>query len=576
MRRFGLVVKRQTEILLQESVLLRSRLLRERALEDLVRDIAYFDADIVEPELVAYRGAELGYDLTVARVAIVIGLVTPFGAEQVSERLAPLSTLRGRFASAQDIVAAMPSDRFVVLHRVPSAHTTDDLLAQCRDTVEEIRRRHGLIAAAGLGDAARSIAGLHESYQDASIALRLGVLLDHAPGRPPTVSSINDLRMHQLLAAAGHRPRARLRDGLLAALRAAGRLAGVAPDAHHLVRERVQPGARGERPAHPPQYAHLPAEQDCSPDRARGSRLSWCLGDLSGLPGRSARRRGGTIMTETLEVPGAVLQYDVREGTSATEPVLMMVGSPMDATGFATLAEHFPDRTVVTYDPRGSGRSRRTQAGVESTPEQHADDLHRVIDAVGRGPVDLFATSGGAINALALVARHPEQVRTLVAHEPPAGQVLPDRDAALAAVVDIRRTYERAGSGAAMAKFIAVTGHRGEIPADFAEQPVDPAAFGMPTEDDGTRDDVLFAQNLITCTHFEPDFDALRAAPTRIVLAIGAESEDQLCWRAGKAVADRLGSTAVVFPSHHAGFAGGEFGMKGDPDGFAAALRDVL
>jgi pimeloyl-ACP methyl ester carboxylesterase len=280
-------------------------------------------------------------------------------------------------------------------------------------------------------------------------------------------------------------------------------------------------------------------------------------------------------MAHTLTVPGAVLHYDVREAPS-DEPVLMMVGSPMDATGFTTLAASFPDRTVVTYDPRGSGRSRRLDTGSESTPEQHADDLHRVIDAVGRGPVDLFATSGGAINALALVACHPEQVRTLVAHEPPAAQVLPDRDAALAAVADIRRTYQQSGSGPAMAKFIAVTSYRGEIPADFADRPADPAAFGMPTEDDGTRDDVLLAQNLMTCTHFEPDFDALRAAPTRIVIAVGAESEGQLCRRAGEAVADRLGSTAVVFPSHHAGFLGGEFGMKGDPAGFAASLREVL
>jgi pimeloyl-ACP methyl ester carboxylesterase len=278
--------------------------------------------------------------------------------------------------------------------------------------------------------------------------------------------------------------------------------------------------------------------------------------------------------THTLEVPGAVLHYDVRTVPGTT--TLLMIGSPMDASGFTALAGHFQDRTVVTYDPRGAGRSERAEGG-ESTPSLHADDLHRLIGAIGGGPVDIFASSGGAVNGLALVAQHPEDVRTLVAHEPPAGQVLPDREEALAAVVDIRETYSRRGFGAAMAKFIAVSSLRGPIPADFASRPApDPATFGFPAEDDGTRDDILFAQNLMTCTHFEPDFEALRAAPTRIVVGVGAESEGEFAHRAGLGVAERLGIAPVTFPSHHGGFLAGEFGMKGDPDGFAVKLREVL
>jgi pimeloyl-ACP methyl ester carboxylesterase len=281
--------------------------------------------------------------------------------------------------------------------------------------------------------------------------------------------------------------------------------------------------------------------------------------------------------TQTLEVPGAVLHYDVRPAEVSTAPTLLMFGSPMGASGFTSLAERFGDRTVVTYDPRGADRSKRTDAAGESRPEQHADDLHRLISALGGEPVDMFASSGGAVNALALVARHPEQVRTLVAHEPPLAQVLPDREQALAAVMDIRRTYEQAGFGPAMVRFIAVTSWRGEIPADFTTRPVpSPAEFGLPTDDDGSRDDVLFGQNVITCTHYEPDFDALRVASTRIVVGVGAESEGEMAHRAGEAVAERLGTKAVTFPSNHGGFLGGEFGMKGDPDGFAATLRRVL
>jgi pimeloyl-ACP methyl ester carboxylesterase len=280
--------------------------------------------------------------------------------------------------------------------------------------------------------------------------------------------------------------------------------------------------------------------------------------------------------TQTLEVPGAVLRYDVRAAEGEAPP-LMIIGSPMDASGFVTLAGHFPDRTVVTYDPRGTARSDKADPTAESTPDQHADDLHRVISALGAGPVDLFATSGGAVNALALVAEHPEDVRILVAHEPPAAQVLPDREAALAATDDIRATYDRAGLGPAMAKFIALVGLKGPVPADFAETVnPDPGTFGLPAEDDGSRTDALLGQNLITCTHHEHDFDALRAASTRIVVAVGAESEGEMAHRGGLAVAERLGTEPVTFPSNHAGFLGGEFGFKGDPDAFAITLREVL
>jgi pimeloyl-ACP methyl ester carboxylesterase len=283
-----------------------------------------------------------------------------------------------------------------------------------------------------------------------------------------------------------------------------------------------------------------------------------------------------TQTTHTLEVPGAVLTYDVRSGTG-NAPVLLLIGSPMGAAGFGTLAGYFADRTVVTYDPRGSERSRRTDGAATTTPEEHADDLSRLIAAVDAGPVDLFASSGGAINALALVARHPEQVRTLVAHEPPAAALLPDREFALAANRDIHETYLRSGFGLGMAKFIAIVTHQGPIGPDYLERPApDPAMFGLPAEDDGSRDDVLLGQNLVSCTSYEPDFDALRAASTRVVLAAGEESEGQLANRGAHAVAERLGTTPVVFPSGHGGFMGGEYGQAGKPEEFAARLREVL
>jgi pimeloyl-ACP methyl ester carboxylesterase len=281
--------------------------------------------------------------------------------------------------------------------------------------------------------------------------------------------------------------------------------------------------------------------------------------------------------THTLDAPGAVLHYDVRSNDASTEPVLLLIGSPMGAAGFTTLAGHFTDRTVVTYDPRAAGRSKRTDGALETTPDEHADDLHRLIGALDAGPVDMFATSGGAVNALVLVARHPGQVRTLVAHEPAAFDVLPDRDAVLAACRDINQTYHRSGFGPAMAKFIAVASYEGPVPAGFADGPApEPAMFGLPAGDDGSRDDPLVGQNMISCTHYQHDFAALRGASTRIVLAVGAESANLITGRAAVAVAQRLGTEPVTFPGGHDGFLGGEYGRTGAPEAFAATLREVL
>ncbi|MCP2321557.1 pimeloyl-ACP methyl ester carboxylesterase [Hamadaea flava] len=283
-----------------------------------------------------------------------------------------------------------------------------------------------------------------------------------------------------------------------------------------------------------------------------------------------------TVKTSTVEAPGAVITYDVRLADGTTEPALLMVGSPMDASGFGELAARFPDRTVVTYDPRGAGRSTKDEPASKSTPDQHADDLRRVIEAVG-GPVDVFASSGGAINMLALVAQYPGLVRTLVAHEPPAMRNLPDAEVALAAAKRLDAVYTEHGFGAGMAMFIALTSHRGEYPAEFATMPApDPAAFGLPTEDDGRRDDVLIGQNLLSCTHYEHDFATLKASSTRIVIGVGAESVGEMAHRGGEAIAARLGVEPVTFPSHHGGFLGENPWMKGDPDGFAATLRSVL
>jgi pimeloyl-ACP methyl ester carboxylesterase len=285
------------------------------------------------------------------------------------------------------------------------------------------------------------------------------------------------------------------------------------------------------------------------------------------------------MTTHILETAGADIAYDVRDplATADGRPPLFMIGQPMTASGFDTLASHFADRTVVTYDPRGLGRSIRKDGRVDNAPMVQAADVHAVIEALGAGPVEMFASSGGAVTALALVVAYPDDVTTLVAHEPPLIPVLPDAAAAERARAGFRDAYEARGAGAGMAAFIAMTSWRGEFTDEYFAQPApDPAQFGTPVEDDGSRDDPLLSDRSWAISSYRPDVDALAAAPARVVLAVGAESLGTFTGRAAVATAELLGQEATVFPSHHGGFLGGEFGYAGQPEDFARKLREVL
>jgi carbohydrate diacid regulator len=223
-RRFGLVVKRQTEILLQESVLQHSRQLRERALEDLIRDLAHFDAEVLEPDFVAFRANELGYDLDLRRLAALVEvseavgsddeLPAPMSAAATIPQPALLRAVRERFADPQDMVAAIGAGRILTFHRIPASGSRTTVAtaprAVCERIVSDIAQRHGVQARVGIGDAANSVPELRESYEDAAAALRLGSRLD-----PTTrIYPIDAWRLPRVLAEVGHRTRARLIDVL--------------------------------------------------------------------------------------------------------------------------------------------------------------------------------------------------------------------------------------------------------------------------------------------------------------------------------------------------------------------------
>jgi pimeloyl-ACP methyl ester carboxylesterase len=283
-----------------------------------------------------------------------------------------------------------------------------------------------------------------------------------------------------------------------------------------------------------------------------------------------------TTTTHTLDVPGAVLTYDVHEpDTPGPHRPLMVFGSPMGASGFAQLVPHLDDRTVITYDPRVTERSRLEEGG-DVTYEIHGDDVHRVVEATALGPVDVFASSGGAVAALAWLLAHPDEVGTVVAHEPPLSTLLEDGDVLERIYKDIAETYQRSGQGPAMAKFIQLLVTPRVFTEDFLDQPApDPARFGFSTEDDGSRDDPLLGYNL-AMPPYHPDGKALRASGARIVPAVGATSGAAVARRGGEALAALLGVEPVEFPGNHAGFLANERSPHNDPAAFAVKLREVL
>ena len=195
---------------------------------------------------------------------------------------------------------------------------------------------------------------------------------------------------------------------------------------------------------------------------------------------------------------------------------------------------------------------------------------------VGDEPVDVFGSSGGAVAGLTWAALFPDDIATLVPHEPPSTWLLADGEAADRAFRAVRDAYQTGGQGRGMAQFIAVTSWQGEFTDDFfAQPPADPAMFGMPSEDDGSRDDPLLSDRSATVPTYRYDLDAIKA---RVVVGVAEESGEGFTGRTTRALAARLGQDAVVFPSHHGGFIGGgpENPYAGKPVEFGVTLRRVL
>jgi pimeloyl-ACP methyl ester carboxylesterase len=270
--------------------------------------------------------------------------------------------------------------------------------------------------------------------------------------------------------------------------------------------------------------------------------------------------------SDVLKVPGATIYYEIR----GSGPVLLFIpGGPADAASFRRIADVLAaDHTVVTYDPRGLSHS-----PLEGPIDDHriveifADDAHRLLSAVTKEPADVFGSSGGAVIALELVARHPEQVRTVVSHEPPSPVLLPDPAKARADMAEIVDTYRAAGIGPAMQKFMVQTGIRGGPPPPPPAEPTPEMREAMARMQRNM--DFWLGHYFMAIATYEPDFDTLKKSRSRIVAGVGNESRGELPHEGGLALAKRLGTEAVVFPGAHGGF-------DSHVEEFAPRLREVL
>lgn len=228
--RFGMVVRSQTEIMLRESLHLRSEMLREKALESLLQDIAGYDPAIIEPMVLVARGEELGYDMTLNRVAVVVDLAK-FGRHANSHKvnaghtrpeldlqslkMGILRTIKEVFNGDQDLATSVSTGKYGLLHSTWSTEDSAGALyltrELCHSLGKSIKTRHEMDINIGIGTLARSIPELKISYHDAWGALHLGKRLT----RGRRIFQASEFRIQELLSTASYTSRKRFLQALL-------------------------------------------------------------------------------------------------------------------------------------------------------------------------------------------------------------------------------------------------------------------------------------------------------------------------------------------------------------------------
>jgi pimeloyl-ACP methyl ester carboxylesterase len=275
-----------------------------------------------------------------------------------------------------------------------------------------------------------------------------------------------------------------------------------------------------------------------------------------------------SIHTGHVDTEGDRIVFDVR-GQGA--PLILLPGTPGDASAYALVAEPMAvDHTVITFDPRGFGRStgnepRRYEIG------QQARDVVSVLEAAGIERALVFGSSAGAEVGLELAKNHPGIVDGLVAHEPPVVRVLPDADEFQTRVADIYRTAWTEGSKAAFFDFLLLTQLPFNNGKPFTADEVAgirPGADQVPGLDFA---DFYMKHQMLPLTDYKPDLDAIRRNGVRVVGAAGQLSLGLPLGRTARQVAEELDAPFVVFPGHH-----GSYSDASVSDAWIATLREAL
>ncbi|MEU6558530.1 alpha/beta hydrolase [Nocardia nova] len=270
------------------------------------------------------------------------------------------------------------------------------------------------------------------------------------------------------------------------------------------------------------------------------------------------------MRSDTLPVPGATLYYEVR----GNGPLLLAIpGGGGDAGVFDDMAEvlerHF---TVVALDPRGYSRSLLEHGPEDQRVAVQADDAARLLAHLTAEPAFVCGTSNGAIVGLELLARYPDRVRALVAHEPPCFAVLPDAGEHLTMVEEVYALLHTDGVAAAGARFLAGIGPAMKPAPDISELSDRAARMWTRLAANGP---VMIEHELREFTTYTPDYRALAQVADRLVLAVGRETRGCLPYRPAVEIAARLGLDVAEFPGAHNG-------IRTDAGDFAHRLIEVL
>lgn len=250
---------------------------------------------------------------------------------------------------------------------------------------------------------------------------------------------------------------------------------------------------------------------------------------------------------DTLAVRGARLFYKVR-GHGVPLLVLQGGGGTADAPdGLANGLEG--QHTIISYDRRGLLRSPVDDPKEPISIERHAEDALSLLDALGIDTAFVFATSLGALIGLELLVREPERVKLLVAHEPPALELLSEEWRAR--VAELRREVLKLalseGPRAALRRALAGMGVDRDDREDDCEPP-------LSSREQSRETGFLLSREVRAMDNYRLDLEGLRRYAQRIVPAFGGRSREFYPAQCALALAKALDREPVEFPGSHNGY----------------------